>query len=72
MWKARAPARPEMYSQECQVQGLPQIGHFYKVYQSKKKARRANLAQVAPQTEQDTNIDENGSQTTQPTYGKYA
>ena len=32
------------------------IGHFYKVCQSKKRARRANLAQVAPQTEQDTNI----------------
>ena len=36
------------------------IGHFYKVCQSNKKARRANLAQVAPQTEQDTHIDENG------------
>ena len=36
------------------------IGHFYKVRQSKKRARRANLAQVAPQTEQDTHIDENG------------
>ena len=36
------------------------IGHFYKVCQSKKRARRANLAQVAPQTEQDTHIDENG------------
>ena len=36
------------------------IGHFYKVCQSKKKARRANLAQVALQTEQDTHIDENG------------
>ena len=36
------------------------IGHFCKVCQSKKKARRANLAQVAPQTEQDTHIDENG------------
>ena len=36
------------------------MGHFYKVCQSKKKARRANLAQVAPQTEQDTHIDENG------------
>ena len=47
------------------------IGHFYKVCQSKKRARRANLAQVASQTEQDTHIDENGSQTTQPTHGKY-
>ena len=36
------------------------IGHFYKVCQFKKKARRANLAQIAPQTEQDTHIDENG------------
>ena len=36
------------------------FGHFYKVCQSKKRGRRANLAQVAPQTEQDTHIDENG------------
>ena len=36
------------------------IGHFYKVCQSNKRARKANLAQVAPQTEQDTHIDENG------------
>ena len=34
------------------------IGHFYKVCQSKKKTRRANLAQIAPQTEQDTHIVE--------------
>ena len=37
------------------------IGHFYKVCQSKKRGRRAHLAQIAtPQTEQDTYIDENG------------
>ena len=46
------------------------IGHFYKVCQSKWKTTRANLAQIAPQaeqdtyynpqTEQDTYIDENG------------
>ena len=36
------------------------IEHFYKVCQSKKKTRRANLAQATPQTEQDTHIDENG------------
>ena len=35
------------------------IGHFYKVCQSKKRAKKANLAQVAPQTEQDTHINEN-------------
>ena len=36
------------------------IGHFHKVCQSKKRGRRANLAQIAPQSEQDTYIDENG------------
>ena len=36
------------------------IGHLYKVCQSRKRGRRANLAQVAPQTEQDTHINENG------------
>ena len=36
------------------------IGHFYKVCQSKKRAKRANLVQTPPQTEQDTHIDENG------------
>ena len=36
------------------------IGHFYKVCQSKKRARRANLAQATPQAEQDTHIDECG------------
>ena len=37
------------------------IGHFYKVCQSKKRTRRANLAQAAPQNEQDTHIDECGT-----------
>ena len=36
------------------------IGHFYKVCQSKKRTRRANLAQATPQAEQDTHIDECG------------
>ena len=36
------------------------IGHFYKVCQSKKRGRRADLAQIAPRSEQDTHIDENG------------
>ena len=37
------------------------VGHFYKVCQSKKRGRRAHLAQIAtPQTEQDTHINENG------------
>ena len=36
------------------------IGHFYKVCQSSKRTRRANLAQVNPQDEDDTHIDECG------------
>ena len=36
------------------------IGHFYKVCQSKKRARRTNLAQAVPQNENDTHIDECG------------
>ena len=36
------------------------IGHFYKVCQSKKRTRRANLAQAVPQYENDTHIDECG------------
>ena len=36
------------------------IGHFYKVCQSNKRTRRANLAQVTPQDEDDTHIDECG------------
>ena len=35
-------------------------GHFHKVYQSKKRGRRANLVQAPPQSEQDTHINENG------------
>ena len=36
------------------------IGHFYKVCQSSKRTRRANLAEVTPQDEDDTHIDECG------------
>ena len=37
------------------------IGHFHKVCQSRKRGRRAHLVQTAPpQSEQDTDIDENG------------
>ena len=36
------------------------IGHFYKVCQSSKRTVKANLAQVTPQDENDTHIDECG------------
>ena len=47
-------------AKDAKCKDCHKIGHFYKVCQSKKKARRANLAKVAPQTEQDTHINENG------------
>ena len=40
------------------------IGHFYKVCQSKKKTTRANLAQIAPQAEQDTYYNPQAEQDT--------
>ena len=40
------------------------IGHFYKVCQSKKKTTRANLAQIAPQDEQDTHYNPQAEQDT--------
>ena len=40
------------------------IGHFYKVCQSKKKTTRANLAQIAPQAEQDTYYNPQAEQNT--------
>ena len=40
------------------------IGHFYKVCQSKKRTTRANLAQIAPQAEQDTYYNPQAEQNT--------
>ena len=40
------------------------IGHFYKVCQSKKKTRKANLAQATPQAEQDTYYNPQAKQNT--------
>ena len=40
------------------------IGHFYKVCQSTKKTTRANLAQIAPQDEQDTYYNPQAEQDT--------
>ena len=44
------------------------IGHFYKVCQSSKKTARANLAQVTPQEEHSTYIDECGHTQAQPSF----
>ena len=40
------------------------IGHFYKVCQSKKRTTRANLAQIAPQAEQDIYLNPQAEQDT--------
>ena len=40
------------------------IGHFYKVCQSKKKTVKVNLAQIAPQAEQDTYCNPQAEQNT--------
>ena len=42
------------------------IAHFHKVCQSKKGGRKAHLAQIAHQSEQDTHIDENGARQPNP------
>ena len=42
------------------------IGHFHKVCQSKKRGRRTHLAQIAPQSEQETHINENGTRQPNP------
>ena len=47
-------------AKNAKCQDCRKIGHFYKVCQSKKRAKRANLVQAPPQTEQDTHINENG------------
>ena len=55
MWKARAPARTEMCSQECKVQGMPQ---------------NRTLSQGMPiqeKNENDTHINENGVRQPNPT-----
>ena len=44
------------------------IGHFYKVCQSSKRTARANLAQVTPQEQDSTYIDECGHTQAQPSY----
>ena len=45
------------------------IGHFHKVCQSMKRGRRAHLVKTAPQSEQDTHIDENGVRQPNPPMG---
>ena len=66
MWKTEAPARTEMYSQECKVQGMPQNRTLHKLCQFKKRGRRATLVQAPPKSEQDTHIDENGVRQANP------
>ena len=59
--------KPEhQHGQKCAAKNAKckrchKIGHFYKVYQSRKRGKKAHIVKtVPPQTEQDTHIDENG------------
>ena len=58
MWKTRAPARTEMSSQECKVQGLSQNRILPQGMPVQRRTKRANLVQTPPQDEDDTHIDE--------------
>ena len=68
VWKGKCMrcGRPEhQQGEKCAARNAKckdghKIGHFYKVCQSSKRTRRANLAQVTPQDEDDTHIDECG------------
>ena len=53
-------------AKNAKCKGCHKIGHFYKVCQSKKTTRRANLAQAVPQDENDTHIDECGLERPNP------
>ena len=56
-----------MCSQECKVQRMPQDWTLLQGMQSKKKTRRANLAQATLQAKQDIHIDKNGVRQPNPT-----
>ena len=62
--------KPEhQHGQKCAAKNAKckechKIGHFYKVCQSKKKTAKANLAQIAPQAEQDTYCNPQAEQNT--------
>ena len=55
-------------ARQAKCKDCHKIGHFYKVCQSSKKTARANLAQVTPQEEDSTYIDECGHTQAQPSY----
>ena len=60
MWKARAPARTEVCSQECKVQGMPQNKTLPQGMPIQEKRQESHLVQATTQDENDTHINENG------------
>ena len=60
--------REKCAARHAKCKDCHKIGHFYKVCQSSKRTRRANLAQVTPQDEDNTYIDECGYTQSQPGY----
>ena len=59
MWKARAPARTEMSSRKCEVQGMSQNMTLPQGMPVQKK-RQESQSCPGTQDDDDTHIDENG------------
>ena len=60
MWKARAPARTEMSSQKCKVQGMSQNRTLPQGMAVQEKRQESQSCPGTTPDEDDTHIDENG------------
>ena len=60
MWKTWTSTGEKCAAKNAKCKECHKIGHFYKVCQSSKRTRRANLAQATLQDVDDTHIDECG------------
>ena len=60
MWKARAPARTEMSSQNCKVQGMTQKRRLPQGMPVQEKRQESQSCPDTTQDEDNTHIDKNG------------
>ena len=60
MWKTRAPARAEVCSQECKVQGMPQNRTLPQGMSIQVKMQESTSCPDNTSEQQDTHINENG------------
>ena len=73
MWKARAQARTEVCSQECQVQGMPlnrTLPQGMSIQEKRQESTSCPDSTTSEQTGHSHQLE--WSQATQPTNGKYA